>query len=372
LKSNFFRPYDELFSPGKKMHSFDVVAWGAPLEKIERPRPRPRGTEVLVQVKYCGVCHSDAHIRDGYFDLGGGKRLQMSERGIHLPATLGHEPFGTVIAAGPEAADVVVGADRLVYPWTGCGHCTRCSEALDNYCMAPSMLGIQRPGGYADHLIVPHPRYLIDTGSLDPAWAATLACSGLSTYSAVSKLRPIPREEWVAVLGAGGLGLSAVGMLRALGHEKIVSVDIEERKLAAALVAGASETLDGRGVGASQKLAKITAGALYGAVDFVGSTATAELALGALRKGGKLILIGLFGGEIALSIGATILGAITVQGSHLGSVSELQEVVAVARAGKIQPIPIETRPLADVSRTLDELKAGSVIGRVVAQVQQTP
>jgi D-arabinose 1-dehydrogenase-like Zn-dependent alcohol dehydrogenase len=350
------------------MLSFDVVEWGAPLQKIERETPQPRGTEVLVKVKYCGVCHSDAHIRDGYFDLGGGKRLQMSERGMRLPATLGHEALGTVIAAGPDAANVVIGADRLVYPWTGCGGCARCREGLDNFCMAPSMLGIQRPGGYADHLIVPHPRYLIDAGDLDPAWAATLACSGLSTYSAVAKLQPIPSLEWVMVIGAGGLGLSAIGILRALGHENIVAVDIEERKLTAARAAGAAAALDGRAGDVPKKLQAITAGALYGAVDFVGGAATAQLALGALRKGGKLILIGLFGGELALSIGATILRAHTVQGSHLGSVGELREVVALARAGAIRPLPIETRALAAVSRTLDELKDGGIVGRVVARI----
>ena len=350
------------------MHSFDVVAWGAPLKEIKHATPRPRGTEVLVKVQYCGVCHSDAHVRDGYFDLGGGKRLQMSERGMRLPTTLGHGPFGTVIAAGSDAADAPVGADRLIYPWTGCGACTRCNEGLDNYCTEPNMLGIQRPGGYADHLLVPHPRYLVDADGLDPAWAATLACSGLSTYSAVSKLVPVPPSEWVAVIGAGGLGLSAIGMLRALGHEKIAAVDIDEEKLHAALNAGAAAIVDGRD-DAAKKLTETCGSALYGALDFVGAAATAGLALGALRKAGKLILVGLFGGEIALSIGATILRAITVQGSHLGSVSELRGVVALARAGKIQPIPIETRPLAEVSRTLDELKAGSVIGRVVARVE---
>jgi D-arabinose 1-dehydrogenase-like Zn-dependent alcohol dehydrogenase len=350
------------------MLSYDVVEWGQPLEEIERKTPRPQGTEVLVKLKYCGVCHSDVHIRDGYFDLGGGKRLLMTERGMHPPVTLGHEPYGTVIAAGPDAGDVPIGADRLVYPWTGCGWCVRCLEGLDNYCMTPSMIGIQRPGGYADHLLVPHPRYLIDAGGIDPVWAATLSCSGLSTYSAVSKLKPIPRQEWVAVMGVGGLGLSAIGILRALGHERIVAVDLDNAKLTAAAVAGAKTSLNAGEAKAPQKLKGICDGALYGAVDFVGSTVTAQLALGALRKGGKLILVGLFGGEIPLSIGATILRAITVQGSHLGSVEELKAVVALARAGKIKPIPIEKRPLSEVSRTLDELKAGGIIGRVVAQI----
>ena len=81
---------------------------------------------------------------------------------MRLPATLGHEPYGTVIAAGPGAADVFIGEDRLVYPWTGCGVCARCNDGLDNFCMAPAMIGIQRAGGYADHLLVPHSRYLVD------------------------------------------------------------------------------------------------------------------------------------------------------------------------------------------------------------------
>lgn len=350
------------------MQSYDVVEWGKPLEKIERPTPVPQGTEVLVKLKFCGVCHSDVHIRDGYFDLGGGKRLQMSERGMAPPVTLGHEPYGTVIAAGPDAIDVPLGADRLVFPWIGCGECVRCHEGADNFCMAPRMIGIQRPGGYADHLLVPHPRYLIDAGGIDPVWAATLSCSGLSTYSAVSKLKPIPNDEWVAVMGAGGLGLSAIGMLRAFGHEKILSIDIDAAKLQAAEAAGAAATLNGRDVDVAQKLKAITGGALYGAVDFVGSSETANVALAALRKGGKLILVGLFGGEIQLSIASTILRAVTVQGSHLGSVAELNAVVALARAGKMKPIPIETRSLAQVSRTLDELKAGKIVGRVVAAV----
>lgn len=350
------------------MLSYDVVEWGKPLEKMERATPVPKGTEVLIKLKYCGVCHSDVHIRDGYFDLGGGRRLQMGERGMQPPVTLGHEPFGTVIAAGPDASDAPLGADRLIFPWIGCGACVRCQGGLDNYCMAPNMIGIQRPGGYADHLIVPHPRYLIDTGGIDPVWAATLSCSGLSTYSAVSKLKPIPHDEWVAVMGAGGLGLSAIGMLRAFGHERIVSIDIDATKLQAAEASGAAAVLNSRDGDAAQRLNQVTGGTLYGAVDFVGAGETTNLALSALRKGGKLILVGLFGGEMTLSIASTILRAITIQGSHVGSVEELKAVVALARDGKIKPIPIEKRSLSEVSRTLDELKAGSVVGRVVAEV----
>ena len=349
------------------MLSYNVIEWGRPLEKVKRETPKPHGTEVLLRLKYCGVCHSDVHIRDGYFELGGGKHLRMSERGMNLPVTLGHEPYGTIIDAAPKAGAVPIGADRLVYPWTGCGDCIRCREGLDNYCMTPCCIGLQRAGGYADHLLVPHPRYLIDASGIDPLWAATLSCSGLAAYSAVSKLNPIPRDEWVAVIGAGGLGLTAIGVLRAMDHERIVAVDIDRAKLEAAEAAGAAATLDSRDVEASKKLRQIAGGPIYGAVDLVGAADSASLALSALRKGGRLILVGLYGGEIPVSIAATILGARTIQGSHLGSVAELKAVVDLARDGKLRPIPIEKRSLSEVNRTLDELKAGRIVGRVVVQ-----
>ena len=350
------------------MLSYDVVEWGQALQKREHETPTPTGTEVLIKLKYCGVCHSDVHIRDGYFEMGGGKRFHMSERGMKPPLTLGHEPYGTVIAAGPEARDVPIGRDRLVCPWTGCGTCARCLEGQDNHCMAPRWLGVQRPGGYADHLLAPHPRYLIDASGIDPLWAATLACSGLTTYSAVSKLTPIPHAEWVVVLGAGGLGLMAIGMLRAVGHERIISVDVDPTKFDAARAAGAAATLDGRDPEATKNLQQIAGAPLYGGVDLVNNTATATLALSALRKGGRLIMVGLYGGEIPLSLVAVVQRALTIEGSSVGTVTELKEVVALARAGKLPRIPIEKRPLSEVSRTLDELKAGKIVGRVVAEI----
>jgi len=350
------------------MLSYDVTDWGKPLQPATRETPKPTGSEVLLKLKYCGVCHSDVHIRDGYFELGGGKRFYMTERGMKLPHTLGHEPYGTVVAAGPEAGGAPIGADRLVCPWIGCGSCARCREGQDNHCMTPRFVGVQRPGGYADHLLIPHPKYLIDAAGVDPAWAATLSCSGLTTYSAVSKLNPIPRDEWIAVMGAGGLGLMAIEMLRASGHERIVAVDIDAAKLDAARAAGAAGAVDGRDPEAPRALKDLTGGTIYGAVDLVGAASTASLALGALRKGGRLILVGLYGGEIPLSLVSLIQRAITIQGSYVGTVAELKEVVALARAGKLKRIPIEKRPLADVSRTLDQLKAGAIIGRVVAEI----
>jgi D-arabinose 1-dehydrogenase-like Zn-dependent alcohol dehydrogenase len=348
--------------------SYDVMEWGGTLQRNERPTPKPAGSEVLLRLKFCGVCHSDVHIRDGYFDMGGGKRFHMSERGMQPPITLGHEPFGTIIAAGPDAPDAPLGQDRLVCPWIGCGQCARCLEGQDNHCVTPRWVGIQRAGGYADHLLIPHPRYLVDASGIDPAWAATLACSGLTTYSAAARLLPIPRDEWVAVLGAGGLGLMAIGMLRAMEHERIVAVDIDPAKFAAARDAGAAATVDAKDPDAAKQLQQIAGGPLYGAIDLVNTTASASLGLASLRKGGRLILVGLYGGEIPLSLVAVVQRALTIVGSNVGTVAELKAVVELARAGKLPRIPIEKRPLSEVSRTLDELKAGRIVGRVVAEI----
>ena len=273
-----------------------------------------------------------------------------------------------MIAAGPDAKDAPLGQDRLVYPWTGCGNCARCLEGMDNHCMAPRYLGVQRPGAYADHLIVPHPRYLVDAAGIDPAWAATLACSGLTTYSAVAKLKPIPHDEWVLVLGAGGLGLSAVAMLRALGHERIVVADLDPKKFAAAMAGGASATINAGAPDALDQLKNVTGGMIYGAVDLVGAAATFSLAYAALRKGGRYIVVGLYGGEVPLSIVPTIQRAIMIQGSYVGSPQELREVVALAQAGRLKALPLEKRAPERISETLDQLKAGALIGRVVAEM----
>lgn len=349
------------------MESYDVVEWGKPLQKAVRETPVPVGTEVLVRLKYCGVCHSDVHIRDGYFDLGSGKRFNMYDRGMKLPVTLGHEPYGTVVSAGPDAKDVPIGADRLVYPWTGCGQCARCADGMDNWCMQPRYLGVQKPGGYADHLVVPHPKYLVDASGIDPQFAPILACSGLTTYSAVRKLMPCRPTDWIVVLGAGGLGLMAIAMLRALGHERIAVADIDHGKWETAKQMGASLAIDPADAGATATLQKLEGG-LWGAVDLVGANQTAMLAFNSLRKGGRYIGVGLFGGDIQFPLVTLIQRALTFQGSYVGSPAELKEVVALARSGKLAPIPVATCTLEDVSSVIDRLKAGTVVGRVVAKI----
>jgi D-arabinose 1-dehydrogenase-like Zn-dependent alcohol dehydrogenase len=348
------------------MLSWDIIEHGKPLQQVLKETPRPKGTEVLVRVTRSGVCHSDLHIWEGYFDWGGGRRFYVKERGCVPPFTLGHEPFGVVEALGPRAKGVKVGERRIVFPWIGCGKCAVCRAGDDNYCVSgPRFLGVMRPGAYASHLVVPHPKYLVDAKELDEAFAATLACSGLTTYSAAAKLPALSARDWVAVIGCGGLGMVCISVLRARGVRNIIACDVDEAKLAAARRQGAKLVLDTRAEDATQKLAQLAMGSLAGAIDLVGTPATAALGIGALRKGGRYILCGLYGGELVHPLPPIAQRAIGIVGSYVGNLRELKEVVALAKKGKLKPGPIATRPAAQVNAVLEELKAGKVLGRVV-------
>ena len=347
------------------MTSYDVVEHGKPLQKVLKETPRPSGSEVLLRITRAGVCHSDVHIWDGYFDLGGGKRFYVKERGCVPPFTLGHEPFGVVEALGPRAKGVKLGQKRLAYPWTGCGKCAVCKSGQDNYCMTPRFAGVHRAGAYATHLLVPDAKYLLDTTGIDDAFAATLACSGLTAYSATAKLPALSAKDRVAVLGCGGLGLIAVSILRAKGAKYVIACDLDPVKLAAAARLGASETLDTRSADAAQKLQGIAA-----AIDFVGTPATAALGIGALKKGGRYVLCGLYGGELTHPLPPIAQRAIGIVGSYVGNLQELKEVVALAKKGKLKPLPVETRPADAASQALSDLKEGKVVGRVVLDLSE--
>ena len=152
------------------MKCYCVVDFKSALKLVEQPTPTPTGKEVLVEVRAAGVCHSDIHFWEGGYDLGNGRTLSLKDRGIKLPMTMGHETAGTAVAMGPEATGITLGKNYLVYPWIGCGKCPACVEDhLDNHCAAPQYLGVHRDGGYADHILVPDAKYLLDIGALDPA-----------------------------------------------------------------------------------------------------------------------------------------------------------------------------------------------------------
>jgi alcohol dehydrogenase/propanol-preferring alcohol dehydrogenase len=214
-------------------------------------------------------------------------------------------------------------------------------------------------------LLVPHPKYLVDAGGLDDSFAATLACSGVTAYSATKKLPRLGPKDSVAVIGCGGLGLIGVSILRAEGVKNVIACDIDPSKLVAAARLGAKKTVETGGADALERLRAAAGNHLACAIDFVGTPATAALGMGAVIKGGRYVICGLMGGELVYPLPNLIQRAMTIVGSHVGNLGELKEVVALAKRGKIKPAPVETRPASEAARSIDDLKAGRVTGRVV-------
>jgi D-arabinose 1-dehydrogenase-like Zn-dependent alcohol dehydrogenase len=348
------------------MLSQAVVEFGAPLKEIETPTPEPKGTEVLLKVHNAGVCHSDVHIHDGYFDLGGGNKLPMAN--IQLPHTLGHEIEGEVVAVGPDVKDIKVGARYAAFPWIGCGKCPSCLRGEENICVGgPRQLGCNNgcPGGYATHVMVPHPKYLIDYGKTDPALGAAYMCSGLTAYAALKKVGPLGEKDQVLILGCGGVGMMGVQFARALFGKGPLAADIVDSHLEAAKKAGASATYNPAKDGEAKRLMAETGGGAYAVVDFVGSEKSFAFASQSVRRGGKVIIVGLFGGAMQMPLPMFPFRALGIQGSMVGSLSDTREMMELVRAGKVDPVPVTKRPLSAANDTLNDLREGRIVGRVV-------
>jgi alcohol dehydrogenase len=339
-----------------------LAAYGTPLCETVAEAPEPRGTEVLVRISRCGVCHSDLHLYDGYFSLGGDKKLDVTAFRT-LPFTLGHEIAGVVEKAGPEA-DAKVGMSAAVFPWIGCGECAACKAGEENLCAAPRHLGIQVDGGFATHVLVPHPRYLIDHAGLPAALAGAYMCSGLTAYSALKRIAEHARRGPVLLVGLGGVGMMGLALARAMFPQPPIVADIDAAKREAALKAGAAAAYDPADPNARKALFKATGG-IYGAVDFVGSDGSLAFAAGSLAKGGKVVITGLIGGTYTTPIAMFPLRVFTIEGTMTGTLGEANEMMALARSGKIPPVPIIERPLSAAQASLDDLRAGRIVGRVV-------
>jgi alcohol dehydrogenase len=345
-----------------QMHRQSLTAYGAPLCETVADCPQPKGTEVLVRIARCGVCHSDLHMQDGYFLLGDGKQLDV-RAGRTLPFTLGHEIAGTIESAGPEAK-VTPSAKIAVYPWIGCGQCAACKVGDENICAAPRHLGITVDGGFATHVLIPHPRYLIDYAPLSQSYAGALMCSGLTAYAALKRLADRAARAPLLLIGLGGVGLMGLALARAMYGVAPFVADIDPKKRQAALAAGAAATFDPADPGARKELLKASGG-IYAACDFVGSEKSLIFATGVLAKGGKVVVTGLIGGAYSTAVAMFVLKAMTIEGTQTGTLAEARELIDLVRAKDIAPPPIAERTLDSAQATLDDLRAGRIVGRVV-------
>jgi len=342
------------------MRALRLVDWKHEPELVEVTDPEPGPGEVRIRIGGAGACHSDLHLM---YDFEGGL-LPWGP-----PFTLGHENAGWVDALGAGASGVEVGEAVAVYgPW-GCGVCHRCAQGMENYCVHQATIGaagggLGIDGGMARYMVVPHSRYLVPLGELDPVEAAPLTDAALTPYHAIKRSLPllIPGSTAV-VVGAGGLGHMAIQILKALCPARVVAVDTNSKALELAYDVGADETvlMDGNAVEAVRASTHGVGADVV--VDFVGIDDTLRFGAGAARSLGHLTLVGIGGGTLPLGF-FTVPYELSVATTYWGSIPELIEVVALANAGKIRA-RVERFSLDDAPTAYERMRVGDLHGRAV-------
>ncbi len=350
------------------MKSLQLTEFGKPLQWKELEKPVPKGNQVLLKVDACGVCHSDLHIWEGYYELGDDERMYIAERGVNLPMTMGHEVVGTVESTGSDVKGIEPGETRLVYPWIGCGTCKYCRTDRMQMCLTPSSLGVFSDGGYSDYIMVPHEQYLVDINGLKPENACSYACAGLTAYSALKKTIPLEEDETLVIIGAGGLGMMAMQVVGELTRANVIVIDVDDKKLATAEEIGDFSTINSMNEDPVKAvMAQTNEQGAAAVIDFVNNTTTAASAFNMLRKNGVMVMVGLFGGKLTFSNPVTTLKNLTIRGSYTGSLAELRELIDIVRDKKLKSIPVQTYSLDKADELLQKVKDGDIVGRAVVK-----
>lgn len=341
------------------MHAVRLHGPGEPLRIEQVPTPEPDGTRVRIRVAGAGVCHTDLHIVDG------------SQARVELPVTLGHEVAGWIDATAPGAEPhlrrqhLALGDAVVVSGGWGCGECRECRAGAEQRCATSRAPGFQVDGGYAETMLVPHPRHLVALRGIDPVKAAPLADAGVTPYRAVRRADPwLTPGARILLIGCGALGQFALQFLRlvpAAGQELRIGVrELDPRRLDRATELGADVALlDGN--------AEMTLDALGGRAeavfDFVGAESTLALAAEVVAPGGLVMLIGEAGGSMPFGFDSAPAESWLTTVAW-GSASDLREVVRLASRGRLR-WNVETLPLRDAATAHARLRAGDVDGRLV-------
>lgn len=343
----------------ERMQAFQLTRWGSPAELREIPTPEPGPGQILLEITAAGACHSDLHLMEW-------PEGQLPWR---VPFTLGHENAGRVARLGAGVDRFRVGDNVLVYgPW-GCGTCHPCRLGRENYCDQAAALpaaggGLGFDGGMAEYMLVPSARLLVPLGDLDPVAAAPLTDAALTPYHAIRTTRDaLVPGAWAVVIGIGGLGHMAIQLLRATTGCHIVAVDKDAARLETARALGADAGVVS-GPDAHREIRRITDGlGAHAVYDMVGSDETLQLGARALRMEGRLVIIGLAGGALPVGFFQVPYGT-QVSTSYWGTIPELIELVALARAGRIK-VEHEVFALDRVADVYARLRRGEVRGRAV-------
>ena len=297
---------------------------GTGVEIVANKEMRPLETgEALVQIEYCGVCHTDLHVAHGDFGKVPGR-------------VLGHEGIGIVKELAPDVTSLKVG-DRVSVAWffEGCGTCEYCTTGRETLCRTVKNAGYSVDGGMAEQCIVTADYAVKVPEGLDPAQASSITCAGVTTYKAIKEAKAEP-GQWIVIYGAGGLGNLAVQYAKKVFNAHVIAVDINNDKL---------------------ELAKEAVVTAVSKVAF-------NQAVDSVRAGGRVVAVGLPSEMMELSIVKTVLDGIQVIGSLVGTRKDLEEAFQFGAEGLVVPV-VQKRPVEDAVKVFDEMEAGTIQGRMV-------
>jgi 2-desacetyl-2-hydroxyethyl bacteriochlorophyllide A dehydrogenase len=343
------------------MKAVRLINPGRPLEAQEIAKPAPGKGDVLIQVKAAGICHSDAHYRAG------------KSRVHPLPLTLGHEVAGLIETVGAEVSDFRPGDRVCVHYLATCGKCHYCSDANEQFCSSASMIGKYRDGGYAEYILMPARSVFHLPQEIPFDQGAIMMCSSATSLHALKKARLKPGES-VAIFGAGGLGLSAIQLARALGASRVLAVDINPAKLEIAKGFGAEPINATKGDPIEQIKAATNGRGVDVALELIGLPLTMRQAVQCLAIKGRAAVAGITEKTFEL---APYMELINKEAEVIGVsdhlASELPELIEFARAGKLkldnvitQRVPLDA---AAINHALDRLERFEGVGRQVVLPQ---
>ncbi|MBF1698804.1 MAG: alcohol dehydrogenase AdhP [Streptococcus cristatus] len=325
---------------------------GTNVQLIENKELRPLETgEALVDIEYCGVCHTDLHVAHGDFGKVPGR-------------VLGHEGIGIVKEIAPDVKSLKVG-DRVSVAWffEGCGACEYCTTGRETLCRTVKNAGYSVDGGMAEQCIVTADYAVKVPEGLDPAQASSITCAGVTTYKAIKEAQLQP-GQWTVIFGAGGLGNLAVQYAKKVFNAHVVAVDINNDKLALAKEVGADIVINGHEVDDVAALIQEKTGGAHSAVVTAVSKVAFNQAVDSVRAGGRVVAVGLPSEMMDLSIVKTVLDGIQVIGSLVGTRKDLEEAFQFGAEGLVAPV-IQKRPVSDAVDVFDEMEAGTIQGRMV-------
>jgi alcohol dehydrogenase len=266
---------------------------------------------------------------------------------------------------GADLSKDLIGSRKAVFPWIGCGQCRDCANGDENLCLKQRFLGVAIDGGFASHVLVPDAKYLLDYDPLPVNQAATLMCSGVTAYGALKRLVDRPRQRNLLLIGLGGVGMMGLAFAQAMFEQKISVADLSAPARATALKNGAHVAYDPSQTDIVKSILRETEGGFDEIVDFAGNEKSMAFAVSVVARGGKIVVSGLMGGNFSLPMVQWIYKRMTIEGFMVGTLAEAHELMALARAGKVKPTPMQEQPMGEVQKWIEQLREGKVVGRIV-------